>query len=78
MAKREDYGEVIQLKSEYGNIFSREDVIKTLKKGVEYFLSGNGGRVKDKIYLISIEGKDYLSTTRVYEKGDKLKGIPNF
>ncbi len=78
MAKREDYGEVIQLKSEYGNIFSREDVIKTLKKRVEYFLSGNGGRVKDKIYLISIEGKDYLSTTRVYEKGDKLKRIPNF
>ena len=35
-AKREKDGMITHLKSEFGNVFSREEVIKSMKKGFKY------------------------------------------
>ncbi len=63
VAKREENGVVVYLKSEFGNIFSRDVIIETLKKGHEYYVLSKKG-IRDKIYLIETDKGKFLTINK--------------
>jgi hypothetical protein len=76
-AKREENGRVTHLKSEYGNIFTRDTIIKDLRKGYKFYTL-HQGRENNEIYLV--DGKDglHLSIDKKKRNYDKIDDIPTF
>jgi len=60
-AKREKMGMITHLKSEYGNIFSRETVIDTIKKGFKYCIFSDRNTY-DYICIIENDNGVFLCT----------------
>ena len=83
VAKREKDGIITCLKSEYGNIFTRDVVIKTMKRGYKYYsISRNG--IIDQIYTVFTENGVFLSTNkhlslkRQKKSVDEINDLPVF
>ncbi len=74
VAKREKNGIVEYLKSEYGNIFSRDILIDSIKNGHEYYILSRKGEV-DKLYIIETNMGISLSTEKqlIHGKEEKLE-----
>ena len=76
-AKREENGMVTHLKSEYGNVYTRDTVIKNIKKGYRFYTLYQG-RENNEIYLVDGKEGVHLSIDKKKRNYDKIDDIPNF
>lgn len=76
-AKKEENGIVTHLKSEYGNVYSRDVVINNIKKGYKYYTLYQG-RENNEIYLIDGEDGQHLSIDKKKRNYDNISDIPSF
>jgi hypothetical protein len=74
--KREKNGFITHLKSEYGNIFTRDMIIDLVKKGYKFYVIEKG-RKNSKIHLVYRENGFYISTKKGVNS-DVIEGIPDF
>ena len=83
VAKREENGVITCLKSEYGNIFTREVIIETINKGYNYYTISKNGML-DQIYTIFTENGIFLSINknlsleRQKKLADEIGDLPTF
>jgi predicted molibdopterin-dependent oxidoreductase YjgC len=82
-AKKEKNGIITHLKSEYGNIFSRETVIQTIRKGFIYCtLSHKNSHEQiyvlenDKGIFLSVDNQIWVDREKISK--DNIRNIPNF